>query len=134
VPECIIAKDHLHVIRCGSNSLPRKKAMNGLWTAEFGSSTGISGGGDAVLRDGTILGGDGGYYYAGEYELREKTFKATIRIIPFIKNYPSVFKTVNETLTLSLVGTLEDQEHLIAQGHPQGRPNLKFGAKLIKRT
>ncbi len=108
--------------------------MNGLWTAEFGSSTGIFGGGVAVLRDGTILGGDGGYYYEGTYEVRERTFKATLSVIPFLKNYPSVFKTVDETLTLSLVGTLVDDEHLVTQGHPRGKPDLKFGAKLTKRT
>jgi hypothetical protein len=108
--------------------------MNGLWTAEFGSSSGIFGGGVAVLQDGTILGGDGGYYYLGTYELRDKTFTATLRVIPFIQNYTSVFKTVNETLTLNLVGTVVDGEHIIAQGHPEGKPALKFGAKLSKRS
>jgi hypothetical protein len=44
-------------------------SMNGLWTVEFGSNTGISGGGVAVLRDGAILGGDSTHYYVGEYEL-----------------------------------------------------------------
>jgi T3SS negative regulator,GrlR len=114
-------------------ALPEGQGMNGLWTAEFGSSSGIFGGGVAVLRDGTILGGDGGYYYSGAYELNEKTFKATLQVIPFIQNYPSVFTTVDETLTLELVGTLVDQEHLIAQGHPKGKPDLRFGAKLTKR-
>jgi hypothetical protein len=31
--------------------------MDGLWTAEFGGSTGIFGGGVAVFKDGKILGG-----------------------------------------------------------------------------
>jgi hypothetical protein len=31
--------------------------MDGLWTAEFGSSSGIFGGGVAVFRDGKIWGG-----------------------------------------------------------------------------
>ena len=30
--------------------------MNGLWTVEFGSNTGMFGGGVAVFRDGQILG------------------------------------------------------------------------------
>ncbi len=32
--------------------------MEGLWTAEFGSSAGRFGGGVLVFGDGTILGGD----------------------------------------------------------------------------
>lgn len=59
--------------------------MNGLWTVEFGSSTGMFGGGVAVFRDGQILGGDGLYYYIGEYSLLNKTLTATIRTAPFIE-------------------------------------------------
>jgi hypothetical protein len=108
--------------------------MNGLWTAEFGSNSGIFGGGVAVLQDGAILGGDAGYYYLGTYDVTNKIFKADLKVIPFIQNYPSVFRTVNETLRLSLVGTVVDEQHVIAQGHPSGKPDLKFGAKLTKRT
>jgi hypothetical protein len=108
--------------------------MKGLWIAEFGSSSGIFGGGVAVLWNGTISGGDSGYYYLGTYEIKDKTFTASLRVIPFIENFPSVFKTVNETLTLNLVGTVIDEEHIIAQGHPDGKPELKFGAKLSKRA
>ena len=43
--------------------------MDGLWTVEFGSSTGMFGGGVAVFREGKIPGGDGLYYYVGQYSL-----------------------------------------------------------------
>ncbi len=108
--------------------------MNGLWTAEFGSSTGTFGGGVAVFEDGKILGGDGTYFYIGEYSLRGKTFEATLRLSPFIEGAESVFKTVGQDLTLQLVGTVTGEGQAIAQGHPTGMPQLKFGAKLTKRT
>jgi T3SS negative regulator,GrlR len=107
--------------------------MNGLWTAEFGSSTGMFGGGVAVFRDGEILGGDGTYYYVGRYTLTGNAFVATLIVSPFIEGAESVFKTVGRVLTLELVGSLIDQGRATAQGHPKGMPDLKFGVKLTKR-
>lgn len=108
--------------------------MEGLWTAEFGSTAGIFGGGVAVFRDGRIMGGDGGYFYLGEYTLRENTLQASIEVQPFIDNYRSVFGTMNQKMTLELVGSLQDKDHAIAQGHPKGMPHLRFGVKLTRRT
>ncbi len=108
--------------------------MEGLWTVEFGSSTGIFGGGVAVFRDGKIWGGDATYYYVGEFQLTGQAFHATLRVFPFIEGAPSVFKTMNRDVTLNLDGSLTDANHAIAQGHPQGMPELKFGAKLTRRA
>jgi hypothetical protein len=108
--------------------------MNGLWTVEFGSSSGMFGGGVAVFRDGQILGGDGLYYYIGEYSLRGKSLTATIKTSPFIEGAESIFRTVGQELTLKLEGTLISDTGAIAQGHPEGRPELRFGAKLTKRA
>jgi hypothetical protein len=107
--------------------------MNGLWTAEFGSSTGMFGGGVAVFRDGKVLGGDGTYYYIGEYTLKGSAFQATLKVSPFIPGAESVFKTVGKDLTLELEGSLTDEGRAIAQGHSREMPALKFGVKLTKR-
>jgi T3SS negative regulator,GrlR len=108
--------------------------MEGLWTAEFGSSTGISGGGVAVFREGKVWGGDATYYYIGDYALSGKAFKATLRISPFIEGAQSVFNTAGKDLTLELEGTLTSEGQAIAQGRPKGMPGLTFGAKLTKRA
>ncbi len=108
--------------------------MNGLWTAEFGSSTGLFGGGVAVFRDGKIWGGDATYYYVGEYTLNGNVFKAILKISPFIHGAGSVFTTVGKDLTLDLEGTLTGEDQAIAQGRPRGVPGLNFGAKLTKRV
>jgi T3SS negative regulator,GrlR len=108
--------------------------MEGLWTVEFGSSTGMFGGGVAVFRDGKIVGGDGTYYYLGEFNLRGNAFDAKLRISPFIPGAKSVFGTVGQELTLELVGTMVGPGQATAQGHPTGMPGLKFGAKLTKRA
>ena len=108
--------------------------MDGLWTTEFGSSTGIFGGGVAVFRDGKIWGGDATYYYIGEYSLSGNNFNATLKIYPFIEGAESVFKTVGKDLTLDLTGSLTSDHQAIAQGHPRGSPDLNFGAKLTRRA
>jgi hypothetical protein len=108
--------------------------MNGLWTAEFGSSTGMFGGGVAVFRDGTIMGGDSTYYYTGDYKLTGKTLQVTLKISPFIQGAESVFKTVGQDLTLELIGSMTDDGRVIAQGHSKERPDVKLGLKLTKRA
>ena len=107
--------------------------MEGFWTAEFGSSSGIFAGGTVVLREGKITGGDSTYYYVGEYTVSGKSFKATLKISPFIEGAESVFKTVGRDLTLDLEGSLTPDGRLIAQGRPRELPGLNFGAKLTKR-
>ena|SRR6476646_7008881 len=108
--------------------------LDGLWTAEFGSSAGIFGGGVAVFQDGKIKGGDGGHYYIGVFTFDGNDFQATLEVIPFIDDYQSVFKTVNEKIILDLTGSIMDKNQLRAQGHPRGMPDLSFGVKLTRRA
>jgi hypothetical protein len=111
--------------------------MEGLWTVEFGSSAGMFGGGVVVFRDGKILGGDSLYYYVGEYSFQAGTLKATLTISPFIEGAESVFKTVGQDLTMDLIGSLTSEHSAIAQGQLRKKPEqpeLKFGAKLTRRT
>ena len=107
--------------------------MDGLWTAEFGSSNGISGGGVAVFRDGLIFGGDATYYYTGSYRVVGKTFTAALTIIPYIEGSESVFGTIGQELTIDLQGSLVSERDAIAQGYPREMPGFNFGAKLTKR-
>jgi hypothetical protein len=108
--------------------------LDGFWTAEFGSSAGVFGGGVAVLQNGKLYGGDGGYFYVGTYSFKEKEFHATLEIAPFIEDYPSVFKTVNQKITLELIGSIIDNNQLRAQGYSKGMPNVSFGVKLTRRA
>jgi hypothetical protein len=108
--------------------------LDGLWTAEFGSSTGIFGGGAVVFLGGKILGGDATYFYTGDYKLTGRDFVATIRVSPFIEGAESIFKTVGQELTLLLTGKFSDDRFAVATGHPQEIPTLNFGVKLTKRS
>jgi hypothetical protein len=107
--------------------------MEGLWTAEFGSSAGVFGGGVAIFHAGRILGGDATHYYVGEYVFSGNDFKATLKIYPFMEGAESVFRTVGRDLTLDLEGSLTDEGRAIAQGHLREMPDIRFGAKLTRR-
>jgi len=108
--------------------------VEGFWTAEFGSSVGIFGGGVAFLRNGKILGGDNAYFYVGDYKLAELAFTATLEVNPFIQGIASVFNTVDQKFTLDLVGSVEGQDRIVAQGQRRGMPGVTFGVKLTKRA
>jgi T3SS negative regulator,GrlR len=107
--------------------------MDGLWTAEFGSSVGMFGSGVVVFHQGKIMGGDNGYFYLGTYKLNENALQATINVEPFIEGIESAFKTLGRKFTLDLVGTLVDEKRIIAQGHPKEMPQFSLGVKLTKR-
>ncbi len=108
--------------------------MDGLWTAEFGSSAGGFGGGVATLQGGTITGGDGTYFYVGNYEVTGSTFRATLKVSPYIEGAESVFKTKGRDLTLELSGSITADGQVIAQGTPRELPGVRFAVKLTRRS
>ncbi len=107
--------------------------MHGLWTAEFGSSLGMFGGGVVIFDEGTILGGDGTHFYVGEYVIEGESLTATLKVAPFIPGAESVFRSVGKGLTLDLEGSLLKGDQAIAQGRAREIPGLTFGVKLTKR-
>jgi hypothetical protein len=117
----------------GVNRADQRIVMDGLWTAEFGTSAGMFGGGVVVFQNGRVLGGDGTYYYVGDYKLTGNEFQATIKSSPFIKGAASVFKTVGHDLTLEITGSLVDEDHAIGQGCPREMGALRFAVKLTRR-
>jgi hypothetical protein len=113
--------------------------MDGLWTVEFGSNSGLFGSGVIVMRNGRIEGGDDSYYYIGSYEpTSEKSypssFKATLSVKPFLSGRESVFRTFNKALTLNLVGTLNSENSAVAVGTPEGMPEMNLGVRLTRKT
>jgi T3SS negative regulator,GrlR len=107
--------------------------MDGLWTAEFGSSAGSFGGGVAVFQSGKILGGDGTYFYIGSYTIEGQHFQATLKSSAFIEGARSVFNTTGQDLTLQLDGSLTGEGQALARGSANEVPTLKFAVRLTKR-
>jgi len=107
--------------------------MDGFWTVEFGSSTGIFGGGVVVIRGEKIVGGDAGYFYIGDFHFQHGAFSSRVQVSPFIEGYESVFKTVGKSFLLELEGSLNDPTHAVAQGRVQGFSGT-LAVRLTKRT
>lgn len=103
--------------------------MDGLWTAEFGSSTGIFGGVVAVFRDGRVLGGDATYYYIGEYTLSGNTLKATLTLSPFIENAESVFQDGGPKPHFRPSGVVDRRGPSNCAGTPQGDARVQLWGK-----
>lgn len=108
------------------------QTIDGLWTAEFGSSAGSFGGGIAVFQDGKISGGDGTYFYVGSYQIEGQVFRATLKVSPFIGGARSVFNTTGP-LTLKLSGSFTADGQAIAQGAAEEVPGTNFAVKLTRR-
>jgi len=107
--------------------------MDGLWTAEFGSTSGSFGGGVAVFQRGKILGGDGTYFYVGSYTVEGRQFHVTLKSSPFIEGARSVFNTLGQDLTLQFDGSLTGEGQALAQGSADQVPALRFAVRLTKR-
>jgi hypothetical protein len=95
--------------------------IDGLWTLEF-SAPRLSGAGVAVFADGRVLGGDGGYYYAGDYKVNGDGIEATIDVVRFERNSISVFGDIPR-FQLVVSGNVEGSE-LRAKGHMVQLPDL----------
>lgn len=108
-----------------------EKQLDGLWTAEFGSSVGVSGGGAVVFQDGRLLGGDNAYFYVGNFKFSSRGFSATLRVSPFIDGAESVFRTAGKDLTLELTGELTSAGQAIAQGSVCGEGHRGENAEII---
>jgi hypothetical protein len=108
-------------------------SVEGLWTAEFGSTTGISGGGVVVMQGGRLLGGDGGYYYHGDYAVKEASITASLSATPFNLGMESVFATLAKELKIELKGVIISKDQILAQGKVADLPGLLMGVKLTKR-
>lgn len=70
--------------------------FNGLWTIEFISTMNRFGAGVLVLNNGRLLGGDNGYYYLGNYDVKDNNIQGNVAITRFNKNIISVFGDVDQ--------------------------------------
>jgi len=83
--------------------------VDGLWTVEFSSALNLFGSGVLVLCNKKILGGDAGYYYSGEYDVKNKTIRGEVDIIRFDKNSISVVGDLDQ-FRMMFTGQLSEDE------------------------
>jgi len=98
--------------------------FNGLWTIEFISTMNRFGAGVLVLDNGRLLGGDNGYYYLGNYEVKDNNIQGKVAITRFNKNIISVFGDVDQ-FSLSFAGQIKP-DSVEAVASFDNKPDLKI--------
>ena len=112
--------------------MARMNKLVGLWTAEFGSTLGISGSGVVVFRETELMGGDNGFYYRGTYSVEGSAVEAILQAIPFDLTHPSIFATLGKEVELKLSGQISDTT-ILAHGFLVQDPSKQLGVKLTRR-
>ena len=98
--------------------------FNGLWTIEFISTMNRFGAGVLVLNNGRLLGGDNGYYYLGNYAVKDNNIRGKVAITRFNKNIISVFGDVDQ-FSLTFAGQIKP-DSVEAVASFDNTPDLKI--------
>lgn len=106
----------------------------GIYHITFASpTTHTSGEGLAVLKDGTINGGDLGYLFIGKFSIKDSAMSAKLKIKQWNPRVTSVFGNIPE-FDLDLAGSITDDfKSFSARGGVVGRPQMSIsidGARL----
>lgn len=101
--------------------------IEALWAVSFASNVGLQavGAGVVVFETGRALGGDGSYYYLGDYSIDGDTITGKIKVTHFFGQPQSVFGPDKE-FTLRLSGEI-GRENFTVTGHRIDKPDLQIG-------
>ena len=85
--------------------------IEGLYVAEFGDVA-IGGetytywnGGVAVLETNRLFGGDSGYYYLGNYTIKDSQFEATVKIVKHNPTWEDAFGSTSPSFNIKVQAT-----------------------------
>ncbi|MGH8057627.1 MAG: hypothetical protein ACREOH_10405 [Candidatus Entotheonellia bacterium] len=107
--------------------------MEGLWTAEFGTASGMLNGGVVVLESGRILGGDSGYYYTGKYSISGDTLSGDLRATHYYGPGVTAFGDSASMFTIELTGKINSAgDHIDGLMVRSGVGQVRF--RLSKRA
>ena len=98
--------------------------QNGIYHVRFSSLQGSSGEGLAVVKAGSVNGGDPGYLYLGQLLADGDKISGQLEIKRWNNSVPSIFGPLNN-FTLALTGTSSGDTFTVSGGI-QSQPNLKI--------
>ncbi len=106
--------------------------LDGLWTIEFASPTGLFGSGVIVLTNRRLLGGDAGYYYSGEYTVDDHHIDGRTDVVRFNRNSLSIFGDM-DSFTLDFHGEISENS-IVGIASLSGQPEYKAQIRCRKKT
>jgi hypothetical protein len=105
--------------------------VDGLWTVEFSSALNLFGRGVLVLYKQKLLGGDAGYYYSGEYDVKNNTIRGEVDVIRFDENSISVVGDLDQ-FCLTFTGQLSEDE-FTGEAKVKNKPDLTIKIQCRKK-
>ncbi len=98
--------------------------VEALYVVQFGDFAGATfrNGGVAVLETNRVFGGDSGYYYLGNYEVKDGTISASVQIVKHDPNWRDAFGDNSASFAVILQGKIEGQiisGHMIRTDNPK---------------
>ena len=97
---------------------------DGIYHVRFSSSVGAAGEGLAVVKDGSVNGGDAGYLYLGQLSDAGSGLSGQLQIKRWNTGHVSVFGPL-DSFSLSLMGQAANDSFTVTGGIP-GQPSLKI--------
>lgn len=109
--------------------------FDGVWLVKlFGSNHSVFGEGILVLRDGSVHGGDHGFFYEGTYQCFDGHIKARLTITNYARAKSTLFGSFGSAelaeYTLTLEGTDDGKEIIHLSGCAVGHEELAIEAEL----
>ena len=106
--------------------------LEALWSVEFVSTLGRSGGGVVVFETGRVFGGDGQYYYLGNYKVEGEIASGEAEITHYSGQPLSVFGPM-EKFRIKVSGKLQ-APIMELTGYLVDNPSIKIVMRLTKRA
>jgi hypothetical protein len=104
-------------------------SVEALWTVRFGAEgTPVDDleGGVAMFESGRIFGGDAGFAYIGNFELKDGRFTGALRILRHHPEWRSLYGMMEDAFELSFAGTLVTEDEIVAKLMRPGFPDAKL--------
>ena len=111
-------------------------SVEALWTARFGdiSAPGqLVNGGVVVFESGRVLGGDGGSYYVGDYEVDGDDVSAHFTVTVYDPNYGTAFGPLGPKIEVKAVGK-RNQGVIAGVLESPSNPSLSIPFELTRRA
>lgn len=106
--------------------------LEALWSVEFVSSLGGFGGGVVVFETGRVFGGDGQYYYLGNYKVAGETASGEAEITHYSGQPYSVFGQ-RKKFRIRVSGKLQEPT-MELKGYLVDDPSMEIVMRLTKRA
>ena len=108
-------------------------SLEALWSVEFRSNLGNLGGGVVMFKTGRVLGGDGSFYFLGDFSVRDGTVSGKVGITQYNRLSPSVFGGNCPRFDLTFAGRIGDKKMRL-YGHLADDPSMRITVNCVRRA